>query len=112
MSAWPTSSPAFSSTAGLPYEGHSKEVIGAKVAAISVDSQFTHLAWVNTDRKEGGLGQVNFPLIADLNKDMPKSDEEPKASEDVEVTLPPLVNEDGIRVRRTRQKRRAERWPR
>ena len=49
------------------------EEIGAKVAAISVDSQFTHLAWVNTDRKEGGLGQVNFPLIADLNKEIAKS---------------------------------------
>ena len=37
-------------------------------------------------------------MIADLNKDMPKSDEEPKASEDVEVTLPPLVNEDGTQT--------------
>jgi len=44
--------------------------IGAKVAAISVDSQYTHLAWVNTPRKEGGLGEVTFPLIADLNKDI------------------------------------------
>ncbi|MBN1492470.1 MAG: redoxin domain-containing protein, partial [Phycisphaerae bacterium] len=42
--------------------------IGAKVAAVSVDSAFTHLAWVNTPRKDGGLGKVSFPLIADLNK--------------------------------------------
>jgi alkyl hydroperoxide reductase subunit AhpC len=42
--------------------------IGAKVAAVSVDSQYTHLAWVNTPRKDGGLGDVSFPLIADLNK--------------------------------------------
>ncbi len=44
--------------------------IGAKVAAVSVDSAYTHLAWVNTDRKEGGLGPVKFPLVADLSKDI------------------------------------------
>jgi len=42
--------------------------LGAKVVAVSVDSEYTHLAWVNTPRKEGGLGQVNFPLIAYLSK--------------------------------------------
>ena len=47
--------------------------VGAKVAAVSVDSQFTHLAWVNTPRKEGGLGEVSFPIIADLNKEIARS---------------------------------------
>ena len=47
--------------------------LGAKVAAVSVDSQFTHLAWVNTARADGGLGKVNFPLIADLDKNIAKS---------------------------------------
>ncbi|XP_039369681.1 peroxiredoxin-2 [Mauremys reevesii] len=37
------------------------EVLGA-----SVDSHFTHLAWVNTPRKEGGLGTINIPLLSDL----------------------------------------------
>lgn len=46
--------------------------IGANIAAVSVDSQYTHLAWVNTERAKGGLGQVNFPLIADLNKKIAK----------------------------------------
>ncbi|MCA8923706.1 MAG: peroxiredoxin [Planctomycetes bacterium] len=44
--------------------------VGANIVAISVDSQFSHLAWVNTPRNKGGLGQVNFPLIADLNKEI------------------------------------------
>ena len=44
--------------------------LGAKLAAVSVDSHFTHLAWVNTPRKQGGLGEVSFPLIADLNKEI------------------------------------------
>jgi len=42
--------------------------IGAKVVAVSVDSPYTHLAWVNTPRNKGGLGKVNFPVVADLNK--------------------------------------------
>jgi len=39
-----------------------------KVVAISVDSQFTHLAWKNTPVEKGGLGNVQFPMVADLNK--------------------------------------------
>jgi peroxiredoxin (alkyl hydroperoxide reductase subunit C) len=41
---------------------------GAKLVGVSVDSQYTHLAWVNTPREYGGLGKISFPLIADLNK--------------------------------------------
>lgn len=37
-----------------------------KVVGISIDSQFTHLAWKNTPVEEGGLGNVRFPMIADL----------------------------------------------
>lgn len=42
--------------------------IGAKVVACSVDSHFTHLAWVNTPRNKGGLGKLEIPLLADLDK--------------------------------------------
>ncbi|KAG9320186.1 hypothetical protein KVV02_002220 [Mortierella alpina] len=38
------------------------------VLACSCDSQFSHLAWVNTDRKNGGLGEMKIPLIADFTK--------------------------------------------
>jgi len=40
----------------------------AEVLGVSIDSQFSHLAWRNTDRKKGGLGNIGYPLIADLNK--------------------------------------------
>ena len=37
-----------------------------QILGVSVDSKFTHLAWCNTPRKEGGLGgPLNFPLVAD-----------------------------------------------
>src|SRR5712691_4447537 len=39
------------------------EVIGA-----SVDSKFSHLAWINTPRADGGLGEIKYPLLADMTK--------------------------------------------
>ena len=57
------------------------EVVGA-----SVDSKFTHSAWAQVDRKEGGIKGVNFPLISDLNK---------KIAADYGVLLP----EAGIALR-------------
>jgi peroxiredoxin 2/4 len=39
-----------------------------ELLAVSVDSQYTHLAWKNTPVNEGGIGQVRFPMIADLDK--------------------------------------------
>jgi len=36
------------------------------VLAVSVDSKFTHLAWVNTPRKDGGLGVLKIPLLSDI----------------------------------------------
>ena len=35
---------------------------------VSIDSHFSHLAWRNTDRKQGGLGDIAYPLVADVNK--------------------------------------------
>lgn len=40
--------------------------INTEVIAASVDSGFTHLAWIKTDRKAGGLGTINIPLLSDL----------------------------------------------
>jgi peroxiredoxin (alkyl hydroperoxide reductase subunit C) len=47
--------------------------LGAKIAGISVDSHFTHLAWVNTPRKDGGLGELKFPLVSDLDKNIARA---------------------------------------
>lgn len=51
---------------------HEFRKINAEVVACSVDSHFTHLAWINTPRKEGGLGQVKIPLISDLSHSISK----------------------------------------
>jgi len=41
---------------------------GVEVIAVSVDSQFSHFAWLNTDKKYGGIKGVNYPVVSDLNK--------------------------------------------
>jgi alkyl hydroperoxide reductase subunit AhpC len=44
-----------------------------QVLGASVDSHFTHLAWRNTPRQEGGIGDIKYPLIADLNRSIAES---------------------------------------
>ncbi|KAL0426606.1 UNVERIFIED_CONTAM: 2-Cys peroxiredoxin BAS1-like, chloroplastic [Sesamum latifolium] len=40
---------------------------------VSIDSVFSHLAWVQTDRKSGGLGDLKYPLVSDVTKSISKS---------------------------------------
>jgi len=49
------------------FKARNVEVIG-----VSVDSQFSHFAWKNTEPKAGGIGNVQFPLVADLSKSIAK----------------------------------------
>jgi peroxiredoxin (alkyl hydroperoxide reductase subunit C) len=53
--------------------------LGVQILGCSVDSHYSHLAWRNLSRTEGGIGQVTYPIIADLNK---------KIAEAYDVLLP------------------------
>ena len=55
------------------------EALGVQVLGCSVDSHYTHLAWRNTPRNQGGLGEIRYPLLADLDK---------KIAEAYDVLLP------------------------
>ena len=46
---------------------------GIEVIAVSIDSHYTHLAWKNTPINEGGIGKVQYPMVADLDKSISKS---------------------------------------
>lgn len=61
---------------------------GVEVVGISVDSQFSHLAWKNTPVVEGGIGSIRYPLVADLTK---------KVSRDYDV----LLEDAGVALRGT-----------
>ncbi|MCY3654885.1 MAG: peroxiredoxin [Synechococcus sp. SB0678_bin_12] len=44
-----------------------------EVLGVSVDSEYSHLAWLQTDREAGGLGDIAYPLVSDLNKTVAKA---------------------------------------
>jgi len=46
---------------------------GVNVIGVSVDSQFSHFAWRETPVNKGGIGSINFPLVADLDKKIAKN---------------------------------------
>lgn len=61
--------------------------LGCSVIGCSVDSQFTHLAWWNTPRTEGGIKGVRYPILADVTK---------KVSREYDV-----LTDDGVALRGT-----------
>jgi len=60
----PTELIAFSDRAG------DFKKLGAELVAASVDSKFSHLAWWNTPRNTGGIGELQIPILADLKKEI------------------------------------------
>ncbi|KAG0169270.1 C-terminal domain of 1-Cys peroxiredoxin [Apophysomyces sp. BC1034] len=62
------------------------EALDTVVIGASTDSEFSHLAWINTERKQGGLGEMKIPLLADKTK---------KIARDYGV----LIEEEGIALR-------------
>ncbi len=46
---------------------------GVEVLGVSIDSQFTHLAWKNTPINNGGIGQVKYTLVADIKHEIAKA---------------------------------------
>ncbi|WP_066567576.1 peroxiredoxin [Snodgrassella sp. CFCC 13594] len=66
-----------------------------EVFSVSIDNQFTHAAWRNTPVNEGGIGQVKFTMVADVNHDIVKA-------YDVESSEGPafrgsfLIDKDGV----------------
>ena len=45
---------------------------GVNVISVSTDSHFSHLAWKNTPVEKGGIGQVQYPMVADFTKSISK----------------------------------------
>lgn len=64
------------------FEARDTVVLGA-----SIDSHYSHLAWRNKSRSEGGIGQITYPLLADLDKSI---------SRDYGVLLPAGISLRGL----------------
>lgn len=43
---------------------------GVQLIGVSIDSQYTHYAWRNTDVSKGGIGEVGFPIVADMKHEI------------------------------------------
>ena len=72
------------------FEDRNTQIIG-----VSIDSQFTHLAWRNTPVEQGGIGPVGFPLIADTNHEIIKSYGIPNP-DGVAFRASFLIDKDGV----------------
>ncbi|MBE9042334.1 peroxiredoxin [Oscillatoriales cyanobacterium LEGE 11467] len=44
--------------------------LNTEILGVSVDSEFSHLAWIQTERKSGGVGDLNYPLVSDIKKEI------------------------------------------
>lgn len=44
--------------------------MNTEILGISVDSEYSHLAWIQTSRENGGLGDLRYPLVSDLKKEI------------------------------------------
>lgn len=68
---------------------------GVEVIGVSVDSHFSHIAWKNTAVNNGGIGQIQYPLIADLTKQISR-DYDVLTNDSVAFRGTFLIDQDGI----------------
>lgn len=69
--------------------------LGVQIIGVSVDSHFSHLAWRNTPRDQGGLGDIQYPLVADLSKQIAR-DYDVLTGDTVALRGLFLIDKDGI----------------
>ncbi|MFM2478081.1 peroxiredoxin [Celerinatantimonas sp. MCCC 1A17872] len=69
---------------------------GVEVIGVSIDSQFTHNAWRNTATKDGGIGAVKFPLVADVKHEICQAYDVEHPEAGVAFRGSFLIDEDGV----------------
>ncbi len=69
---------------------------GVEVIGVSIDSPFTHLAWKNTAIKDGGIGQVGYPLVADLKHSICRAYDVELEGEGVALRGSFLIDKTGV----------------
>ena len=72
------------------------EALGVQVVGVSVDSQFTHAAWRGTAVDKGGVGELGFPMVADVDHAITQAYgiEHPDARVAMRGTF--LIDKDGV----------------
>jgi peroxiredoxin (alkyl hydroperoxide reductase subunit C) len=72
------------------------KALNTEVLGVSVDSQFSHLAWLQTDRKQGGLGDLNYPLVADIKKEISAAYNVLDPAEGIALRGLFIIDKDGV----------------
>uniref|UniRef100_A0A8C0A3G1 Peroxiredoxin-1 n=1 Tax=Bos mutus grunniens TaxID=30521 RepID=A0A8C0A3G1_BOSMU len=70
--------------------------LNCQVIGASVDSHFCHLAWINTPKKQGGLGPMNIPLISDPKRTIAQDYGVLKADEGISFRGLFIIDDKGI----------------
>ena len=69
---------------------------GVEVIGVSIDSVFTHNAWRNTAINDGGIGQVKYPLVADVKHEICQAYDVEFDAAGVAFRGSFLIDEDGV----------------
>ncbi|PCS23483.1 peroxiredoxin [Candidatus Enterovibrio escicola] len=69
---------------------------GVEIIGVSIDSQFSHNAWRNTEIKNGGIAQVKYPLVADIKHEICKAYDVEHPEAGVAFRGSFLIDEEGI----------------
>lgn len=69
---------------------------GVEVIGVSIDSQFTHNAWRNTAEADGGIGEVKYPLVADVKHSICRAYDVEHPEAGVAFRASFLIDEDGV----------------
>ncbi len=72
------------------------KALNTEVLGVSVDSQFSHLAWIQTDRKSGGLGDLAYPLVADIKKEISAAYNVLDPNEGIALRGLFIIDQDGV----------------
>lgn len=69
---------------------------GVEVVGVSIDSQFTHNAWRKTSVDAGGIGEVQFAMVADVKHDIAQAYgiEHPEAGVALRASF--LIDKEGV----------------
>jgi peroxiredoxin 2/4 len=69
---------------------------GVKLIGVSIDSQFTHYAWRQTPVSKGGVGEIGFPMVADVSHSIARSYGIEHPTDGVAFRASFLIDKEGV----------------
>ena len=70
--------------------------LNTEVIGVSIDSQFSHLAWLNTPKNDGGIQGVKYPIVSDIHKTISRDYDVLKSDEGVAFRGAFLIDKEGV----------------